>query len=362
MTNLTQPQLKTIRVYGTLAKLLKRRTFQAVVRSPLDAINFLLSNFPELQTYIEPRAFQIIVNDKPINEHQLATPVDLSADKIHIIPAICGAGGDNNTGLISILTGAALIGASFLFPFAAPVLLPLGIGLVLTGAAALIAPVTPENEDRSDPSSSYIFNGVQNTSREGVAVPCVYGEIVTGSVTISLGIIEDEEEIDTNFEGGTGNPNPQIIDIFTEESDGPICGETVWVRPGFCTTAYLCGDTQGRQCLNQDGNGNLIPPQFSACQDAVFTTVPCGKLPIRMEVVDPNFLTQSTGGCDVFETDVTVKFYDANDCVLNQTSFPATINCGGCCLVNGNIGPLPELVEIIPCNYDYGNCTGCDVT
>lgn len=200
--------LRTIRVYGTLAKILKRRKFQAVVRSPLDAINFLLSNFPELQTYIEPRAFQITVNDKPINEHQLATPVDLSANEIRIIPAICGAGGDNSAGLVSILAGAALIGASFLFPLAAPILLPLGIGLVLTGVAALIAPVTPEDEDRSDPSASYIFNGVQNTSREGVAVPCVYGEVITGSVTISLGIIQDEDEIEEEFEGGTGDPNP----------------------------------------------------------------------------------------------------------------------------------------------------------
>ena len=38
-------------------------------------------------------------------------------------------------------------------------------------------------------------------------VPCVYGEIVTGSVTIALGILEDEEEIEEEFEGGTGNPN-----------------------------------------------------------------------------------------------------------------------------------------------------------
>ena len=350
-------QLKTIRVYGTLAKILKRRTFRAVIKSPLDAINFLLSNFPELKSFIAPRAFQKIVNHKPITEPQLATNVDFIDNEIHIIPAISGAGGNNNA-LFSILAGTALIAASLIFPFAAPILLPLGIGLVLTGAAALIAPVTPDDPDRDDPAKSYIFNGVQNTSREGVAVPCVYGEIITGAVVISVGIVQDDEEIETDFEGGPGDPNPEIIDIFTEESDGPTCGETVWVRPGFCTSAYFCGPSS-RVCSNQDGNGNLIPPQFSACQDAVFTTVPCGKLPIRMEVVDPNFLTLNAGGCDVFETDVTVKFYDANDCVLSQTSFPATLNCGSCCLVDGGIGPLPELVEIIPCNYDFPNCPGC---
>ena len=198
-------QLKTIRVYGTLAKILKRRTFQAVIRSPQDAINFLLSNFPELKSFIAPRAFQIIVNHKPITEHQLATNVDFIDNEIHIIPAISGAGG-NNGPLYAILAGAALIAASFIFPFAAPILLPLGIGLVLTGAAALIAPVIPEDPEDADPAKSYNFSGVQNTSREGVAVPCVYGEIVTGSVTISLGIKEDEEEIENDFVPGPGDP------------------------------------------------------------------------------------------------------------------------------------------------------------
>ena len=224
-------QLRTIRVYGTLAKTLKRRTFQAVIRSPLDAINFLLSNFPELKSFIAPRAFQIIVNNKPITEHQLATNVDFIDNEIHIIPAISGAGGNNNA-LFAILAGTALIAASFIFPFAAPILLPLGIGLVLTGAAALIAPVTPDDPERDDPAESYIFNGIQNTSREGVAVPCVYGEIVTGSVTISLGIKEDEEEIDTDFVGGPGDPCPfNDPDLL---ADGAFPGYTMPGDPYKC--------------------------------------------------------------------------------------------------------------------------------
>lgn len=356
MSTLDQ-QLKTIRVYGTLAKILKRRTFKAVIKSPLDAINFLLSNFPELKSFIAPRAFQIIVNHKPITEPQLATNVDFIDNEIHIIPAISGAGGNNNA-LFTILAGTALIAASFIFPFTAPILLPLGIGLVLTGAAALIAPVTPDDPDRDDPAKSYIFNGVQNTSREGVAVPCVYGEIITGSVVISVGIVQDDEEIETDFEGGPGDPNPETINIFTEESDGPVCGETVWRRNAFYTSAWDCGNIPGRTCFNLDVNGNIVPPN-TAYQDDKFHSVPCGKLPIRMEVIDPNYLTREPGLCDGIKTDVRVRFYDANNCVLNEAYFPATLNYGEGCFVDGSIGPLPELVETIPCNYDYGNCTGC---
>jgi predicted phage tail protein len=39
-----------------------------------------------------------------------------------------------------------------------------------------------------DPRKSYSFSGIQNTSRQGVPVPIVYGETIVGSVTISAGI------------------------------------------------------------------------------------------------------------------------------------------------------------------------------
>ena len=214
-------QLRTIRVYGTLAKRLKRRTFEVAVRSPIDAINFLLVNFPEIKNYIEPRAFQIIVGHKAINEHQLSTFVDPTAE-IRIIPAICGAGGN---GLTSILIGTALIGASLLFPFAAPILLPLGIGLVLTGVAQLIAPVVPDDPERDDPAKSYNFSGVQQTSREGVAVPVVYGDIITGSVVISAGFDEFDEEIEFDFIEGEEDPNPEGPGQFPQVYSTDYCAE-----------------------------------------------------------------------------------------------------------------------------------------
>ena len=229
-------QLRTIRVYGTLAKRLKRRTFEVAVRSPVDAINFLLVNFPEIKDYIEPRAFQIIVGHKAINEHQLSTFVDPTVE-IRIIPAICGAGGN---GLTSILIGTALIGASLLFPFAAPILLPLGIGLVLTGVAQLIAPVVPDDPERDDPAKSYNFSGVQQTSREGVAVPVVYGDIITGSVVISAGIDEFDEEIEFGYIQGEGDPNPP-------GADGELIFQQVY-SPDYCAEHYYRWEIEA--CIN----------------------------------------------------------------------------------------------------------------
>jgi predicted phage tail protein len=43
-------------------------------------------------------------------------------------------------------------------------------------------------DSQDDPRKSYSFSGIQNTSRQGVPVPIVYGETVVGSVVISAGI------------------------------------------------------------------------------------------------------------------------------------------------------------------------------
>jgi predicted phage tail protein len=60
-----------------------------------------------------------------------------------------------------------------------------------SGIAQLLTPTpkcrkAPDGQD--DPRKSYSFSGIQNTSRQGVPVPIVYGETIVGSVVISAGI------------------------------------------------------------------------------------------------------------------------------------------------------------------------------
>jgi predicted phage tail protein len=71
-----------------------------------------------------------------------------------------------------------------------------GVSLVLGGVAQLLTPVpkigptpnaTGSNTDQ-DPRKSYSFSGIQQTSRQGVPVPVVYGETLVGSVVISAGV------------------------------------------------------------------------------------------------------------------------------------------------------------------------------
>jgi len=62
--------------------------------------------------------------------------------------------------------------------------------LVLTGIAGLLTPMPTSvmNQDENDPRKSFSFSGIQNTSRAGLPVPVVYGEILVGRVVVSAGI------------------------------------------------------------------------------------------------------------------------------------------------------------------------------
>jgi len=50
-------------------------------------------------------------------------------------------------------------------------------------------PSVPQGADSpNDPRRTFSFSGIQQTSRQGVPVPIVYGETVVGSVVISAGV------------------------------------------------------------------------------------------------------------------------------------------------------------------------------
>lgn len=201
-TALVKPGLRTIRLYGALAKIVGCRKLRAVVSSVSEAMRFLLANFPQIEGYLKGRFFKVKVANISLTENDLKLPVG-QAEEIHIIPAISGAGG--NSGLTQILTGVALIGIGLLVPFTAPFLVPLGVGLTLTGIATLLTPTPFDREESTDAAQSYNFSGIQQTSREGPPVPLVYGDIVTGSIVLSVNIERDDEELDEIFDGGGGS-------------------------------------------------------------------------------------------------------------------------------------------------------------
>lgn len=193
--------LREIRLYGQLAKFTGRRRFMAAVETTAEAVRFLIANFPGLEAHLSQpgRHYRVTVGDHAIDAEELHGPIGGNA--ISIIPVIGGAGG----GLGQILAGVALVALSIFVPglglgLAGALVTKVGLlggALILGGVSQLLTP-TPTIAQSStnsgtletelDPQKSYSFSGVQNTSRQGVPVPIIYGETITGSVVISAGI------------------------------------------------------------------------------------------------------------------------------------------------------------------------------
>lgn len=208
--------LRKIKLYGELAKFLGQKTFEAEVHNAAQAMKFLVVNFPQLEKHMADRYYKVSVGDWELEEKELHYPN--GQEDIKIVPVVGGAGGSFG----KILTGAALIGAVFLtggasfslakgLQFGASGGTIAGVGsygvvaakaavyvggfLVLSGVADMLTPVPKISEREQDPRNSFNFSGIQNTSRAGVAVPVIYGEVLTGSVVISAGIETAQVEV-----------------------------------------------------------------------------------------------------------------------------------------------------------------------
>mgnify|MGYP003109435072 CR=1 FL=1 len=204
--------LRKIKLYGELAKFLGEKTLEAEVNNAAQAIRFLVVNFPKLEKHMADRSYRVLVDKWELDEKELHYPS--GASDIKIVPVVGGAGGNFGR----VLLGAALIGASFMFPGAgifgggselakaaalkAPTLAKIGsitsvIGasLVLNGIATMLAPVETIPEENQDPRRSFNFSGIQNTTKAGVAVPVIYGRTMTGSVVVSANITNEQVEV-----------------------------------------------------------------------------------------------------------------------------------------------------------------------
>lgn len=185
--------MRKIKLYGSLAKFLKRKVFQADVQTAAEAVRFLVCNFPAVEKHMADQHYKVSVGTYELEEKELHHPAGMQ--EIKIIPVVAGAGGSAGR----IIAGVALIALSFISVGGAPLLgtigakLAFGVGasLVLGGVAQLLSPVPTLDSganSNKDPRKSYSFSGIQNVSRSGTPVPIVYGETLVGSVVVSAGI------------------------------------------------------------------------------------------------------------------------------------------------------------------------------
>ena len=191
--------LRKIKLYGKLATFVGKRVLYADVTSAAEAVRFLVTNWPELERHMADQYYRVSVGNYDLAKDELHNPA--GQQDIKIVPVVAGAGTIGR-----ILIGVALIalafvsfGSSTVFAgiaakgaagaWGSSLLFGIGSTLVLGGVAQLLSPTPKINTTtEQDPRKSFSFSGIQNTTRQGMPVPVVYGETVLGSVVISAGI------------------------------------------------------------------------------------------------------------------------------------------------------------------------------
>tara|TARA_R100001086_G_scaffold218255_1_gene134854 strand:+ start:2601 stop:3191 length:591 start_codon:yes stop_codon:yes gene_type:complete len=192
--------LRKVKLYGKLAEFVGYKEFEVEASTVGKAVSFLIHNFPELESYMSPKYYQVKVGDSDIDKEEIHYPI--GKEDIHFVPVIQGAG----SGTGKFLLGALLVGVGFAVGggvFGAALaknigaisfVKNVGFALALGGVSQMLSP-TPEPQQfnsEADPQLSFSFSGVQNTSRAGTPIPIVYGEIFTGSLVISAAIDTNE--------------------------------------------------------------------------------------------------------------------------------------------------------------------------
>jgi predicted phage tail protein len=184
--------LRKIKLYGKLAKFVGHRILEADVATAAEAVRFLVANWPELERHMADQYYRVSVGTYDLDLEELHDPA--GQQEIKIVPVMAGAGATGR-----IIAGIALVAFSLLLPgvgaaIGGALMTQIGLiggALILGGVAQLLTPTPriPTGPDtQNDPRKSYSFSGIQNTSRQGVPVPIIYGETIVGSVTISAGI------------------------------------------------------------------------------------------------------------------------------------------------------------------------------
>ena len=189
-------ELRKLTVYGRLRQFLGQAHFEVAVNSPKQVFAFLIANFPEVENHMTNQLYKIKMGDIEITEDLL----ELKGNgDIKIIPVAIGAKG-LVLGLLSTGFAAevgAFVGGGLLGTIVSSGLSVVGTSLINQGVTSLIAP-TPTQSNQlaadslsdNDPNvqANFGFASITNTSRAGVPVPIIYGQVFTGSIVISSGI------------------------------------------------------------------------------------------------------------------------------------------------------------------------------
>ena len=84
--------MRKIKLYGELAKITGHKELEAVVNTTAQAVSFLVNNFPELESHMAKKYYQVLLDKKEeVGIKELHFP--LGQSDIKFVPVISGSGG-----------------------------------------------------------------------------------------------------------------------------------------------------------------------------------------------------------------------------------------------------------------------------
>lgn len=218
--------LKKVKLYGELGEKYGKE-WDLAVESPAEAIRALCANNPGFRQFMstsEDRGmgYKVLVAGAPLQEAGAELHNPTGRQDIKIVPVILGA----KSGIGQVIVGALMVYVAVMTAGASAIALAeasavsagaaagtisgtlgmsaqlslgmaslsggtmmaakFGAALVLGGIASMMAPTpSPAAGERAQ---NYAFNGATNTTRQGVAIPVCYGQLMVGGAVISSGI------------------------------------------------------------------------------------------------------------------------------------------------------------------------------
>ncbi len=153
--------------------------------------------------------------------------MNLGEDDIIITPLPQGAG--KTSSRIKAIVGIALMIVGFMVPADANTktklihagFMLLGSILAVQGITEIMTPASP-----SKSKDGYLFNGPENTVKQGIPIPLCYGELIVGGAPVNFAFIGDvTRPTGYNFVGKQGGSVPNSDDpvgryCFISGSDG----------------------------------------------------------------------------------------------------------------------------------------------
>tara|TARA_B100000085_G_C18546099_1_gene513939 strand:- start:1247 stop:2035 length:789 start_codon:yes stop_codon:yes gene_type:complete len=188
------------------------------VNSPAEALQAIMTQRPGMRKFLIDsegiQGYEVFIDDEPLDIQEELLIHNPGEGRYTFVPVI---GGSKSSTLMMIL-GVTLVvmtggfGAAGMSTFMGQTMATnaagaavgmgtagatattfgtamsyLGTGLMLGGAAMMLAPDVPDG-NQSEKAENYLFSGPVNTVKQGEPIPLVYGRAIVGSKTISASV------------------------------------------------------------------------------------------------------------------------------------------------------------------------------